>query len=192
MSAGWCCWPAAGAPRGASTPPPTWIRDVTDIPSGTCSVLSHFEMALNEDLFDVVSKKTDDLKRNGRELFENTEETLERIKKVEKSIEETSRILSKPGVNSILTEHSPSPSKNAIKKECDSVIIDIDNAISSNNAKLTNIESRLSEVMGEMRKRNDSNHIDCNSLHKVRMERFRRGKKAMYMWGICKGQSVIN
>ena len=122
---------------------------------------------LTRELFDVTSKKTDDLKRNGRELFENTEETLERIKKVEKSLEETSRILSKPGVNSNLIEHSPSPSKNAIKKECDSVIIDIDNAISSNNAKLTNIESRLSEVMDEMRKRNDSNHIDCNSIPSI-------------------------
>ena len=37
-----------------------------------------------------------------------------------------------------------------------------------------------------------ANHFKCKSLHIVCMERFRRWKKAMYIWGICKGQSVIN
>ena len=37
-----------------------------------------------------------------------------------------------------------------------------------------------------------ANHFECKTLHIVCTGRFRRGKKAMYIWGICKGQSVLD
>merc|ERR1712020_865408 len=68
--------------------------------------------AISKDLMDLVDHRTDDIKRNGRDGMENTEDMLDKISRVQKSIDELHQVRRTDSqCRGGRSEHSRSPSR---------------------------------------------------------------------------------
>ena len=120
--------------------------------------------AINMELMELVGHRTDDLKRNGRDVMENTEDLLDKVSKIDKSVEELRHTRRRTESQSKCgpTERSGSPpeDKERSKQPTPQNITDNLNNNEVIRNKLVNIEMMLADAMKEIRKDNVTHLIE--------------------------------